>query len=338
MAVKVAVGSGGCGTTLRDASASATTSANGQADRLRSTASFGSPTMLDPGMSWSDVDEIRQALEGAVLSSRAWSIRTRRGAPSTTASTASSSPTTAAASSTARSASLDALPGGGRGRRRPHSGADRRRRPPRRRRGQGALPRRQRLPDRPPAALGPRGRRRGRRRPCARHLPPRDRPRDRASAASAASPTSDRTSSRRAALALSYDGRGVARAAASSDATSSLRRCTRAAARASSDLIGKHDRLLNGQAMPSAAASREQRAVERVDLRPAPALDVLQHRRPVVALPGMVEHEVARIVDSGRRTPFAPITASTSSRMCSSSVRAGAVRAISPGAEGRSAR
>ena len=148
-------------------------------------------SLLDPSMSWEDVEDLAQASGAGRSSSRACCIRRRR-------SEAVDHGVDGIIVSNHGGRQLDGAPASHRGAARrasrrssgTHSGARRWRHPARHRRGQGAGARRHRLPDGTAAALGPRGRGRGRRRPCARHLPARDRPRAWASAASAASPPS----------------------------------------------------------------------------------------------------------------------------------------------------
>ena len=119
--------------------------------------------LLDPGMSWAEVDWLRADLAGplllkGILHPAEAAEAVARGIDGIIVSNHGGRQLDGAA------ASLDALPGvvaavGG-----PHSGAGRRRHPARRRRGQGDRAGRRLLPDGAAATLGPGGRRRGRRR------------------------------------------------------------------------------------------------------------------------------------------------------------------------------
>ena len=93
-------------------------------------------SLLDPSMSWDDVDDLRKHLDGPLIL-KGMLIRTRRSSRSITASTASIVSNHGGRQLDGAPATLDALPGvveavGG-----THSGARRRRHPARRRRGQG---------------------------------------------------------------------------------------------------------------------------------------------------------------------------------------------------------
>ncbi len=91
--------------------------------------------------------------------------------------------------------------------------------------------------------------------------------------------------------------RRVDLALASNAASSILGVLARAALRASIALIARTTAALKGQGSPRCPRLVQQRAIERIDFGAPSLFDMLQHGRPVIALPGMIEHMGARIVD-----------------------------------------